>query len=775
MKLFLLLIIHLKLSIQITSIKEFTLQQSKIKYPLEIIRTLIIQFLKNFGVDEKMANECFTSTSLENYLLLTQYSGKENGDIGDEENCIKNNFVYFLYLYQFNIEILGNADNKILKLFMGNNTYYWGFCLIKECLNGFVFLFNNYNKMFQSTFLEFNTASAKILISKKKDNFTNYTQFIDNKYQIGKEENNSKVRQNIYYILLYVMQFYLLIIIIFTVLKKMFFFTRNDNNKRDDISDISDIDEQDNYDYNPSLKKKSNKSNKIFNKEITYEEINIKKYEKIIKYLSYFDLLDNNSLFFSFSNKYYNGDYIVIIGFIRMIIMYFIVFKFIFLLQTNVFLTNDIFKMDIYESFLFIFVKLSFFSSISWIILDGAVFGFKLYSFIDKKQKIENIDFITIIKFYIYLIPKIFVFLIIYFFFDILCFYKEKSNILQNYYVYLKQQYQCFKNPFEIFLPFIYFKSNKTNFNNYLTQCYGYTFILINEFYCIIILSIIVFISYKLKSKIFDYFFTLVFILNLFTIQLFYQKYEYEEKYEYLEINVFFGQKFYEKYTYLFISVFFLGFLVGNIIFYYHHVISSTYKSKQFLPFSFTIYIMNKINNLEILTKKIIIFVLSIILLFISCTPLFFTKYFGQSMKENGNQKIINLLLYIDIYEKVIFSIIFCILLVFLKLIFEHSLLSNFLESKFIFSFEKIKIVFFCFIETFLYSSYTLVKFNFDFTYRNLIHIAIGLYVVAYFFSYIFTLFLEFPIIKIIKDFIKNEKIEIIKKEINKIDSKIIE
>ena len=125
MKLFLLLIIHLKLSIQITSIKEFTLQQSKIKYPLEIIRTLIIQFLKNFGVDEKMANECFTSTSLENYLLLTQYSGKENGDIGDEENCIKNNFVYFLYLYQFNIEILGNADNKILKLFMGNNTYYW--------------------------------------------------------------------------------------------------------------------------------------------------------------------------------------------------------------------------------------------------------------------------------------------------------------------------------------------------------------------------------------------------------------------------------------------------------------------------------------------------------------------------------------------------------------------------------------------------------------------------------------------------------------------------
>ena len=76
MKLFLLLIIHLKLSIQITSIKEFTLQKSKIKYPLDIIRTLIIQFLKKFGVDEKMANECFTSTSLENYLLLTHLNAK---------------------------------------------------------------------------------------------------------------------------------------------------------------------------------------------------------------------------------------------------------------------------------------------------------------------------------------------------------------------------------------------------------------------------------------------------------------------------------------------------------------------------------------------------------------------------------------------------------------------------------------------------------------------------------------------------------------------------
>ena len=143
--------------------------------------------------------------------------------------------------------------------------------------------------------------------------------------------------------------------------------------------------------------------------------------------------------------------------------------------------------------------------------------------------------------------------------------------------------------------------------------------------------------------------------------------------------------------------------------------------------------------------------------------------------KENlGNQSILNLLLNIDIYEKVIFSIIFCILLIFLKLILEHSILSYFLESKFIFSFEKIKIVFFCYIETFLYSSFIIFNFKFNFTYRNLIYITIGLYVLAYIFSYIITLLFEFPIIKIIKYFTKHEKIKISQKEINKIDSKII-
>ena len=776
MKFFLLLIILFNLSFQITSIKELNFQKSNNKISKTLVKMLLSSIIYEFGVKIETLNACFEATSYETIISLIDYSGKSIGEIGNEQKCVEiDNFIYFLYLFQIDYAKIGDKDDKKEKLFIGNNTYFWGLCLTKQCIEPFLFLFNNDNVKFNSTIIEFNTISAKILISRKNNSFLKYNKFIDRKYQIdNQEENYYTNRQNIYDILSYFITFYLIIILVFTFLKMIFFFSQNETNEKD-ILDVFDDSYQ--FDLNYSNTNKTYKSNIFFNKEIINQEINIKKNTKIIKYLSYFELLKNNSLFLSFSNKYYNGSFIELIGFIRMIIMFFIVFKYIFLASSNIFFQTDIINMEIYQSFLFIFVKLSFFSSISWIILDGALFGFKLYSFIQRNEKKHKTYLVTILKFYIYLIPKILVFFIIYFYFDVLCFYNNDSNILKNYYVYLKQQYQCFKNPFEIFFPFVFFKSDINNFNNYHKQCYVYTFILINEFYSIIILSIIVFISYKLKSKIFDYIITFVFIINLFTIQLFYNKEQYMKKYKYIEMNIFFGQKFYEKNTHLFISIFFLGFLVGNVIFYYHHVVSSTYISKEFLPFSFTIYIMNKFNNLELLTKNIISFFLSFILIFISYIPLFVKKNFGEIMneKENlGNQSILNLLLNIDIYEKVIFSIIFCILLIFLKLILEHSILSYFLESKFIFSFEKIKIVFFCYIETFLYSSFIIFNFKFNFTYRNLIYITIGLYVLAYIFSYIITLLFEFPIIKIIKYFTKHEKIKISQKEINKIDSKII-
>lgn len=748
MKLFLLLIINLKFSIQITKINKKT-------NPTGLIKSISFYLLLEFGIKEDTINKCFNS--FYNLEELLEYSGKEIGDIGNEKKCVeKDDLIYFLYLFKFDYNLIGNADDKNGKLFLGYNTYFWGLCLIKNCTDAFLFIFNNPNNKLNQTIGEFNTSSAKIFISRKNEN---YSQIFENKYQIGNDNKticNNQNRKKIYDVLLLCFKIYLIIIVLFTFLKMMFFFS-NDNEKKD--SDIFGDDFSENYDFNTSFSKKPNKSNKIFNKEIINQDINMKKYIKIIQFLSYFDLLYNNSLFLSFKNKYYNGSSLGIIGFIRMIIMFFIVFKFVFFFSTNVFIQNDIMDLQKYQSSLFIFVKLSFFSSISWIVLDGTIFGFKFSSFIKKEQKTLNINVITILKYYLYLIPKIFVFLIIYIYFDILCIYDKKSNILQNYYTYLKQQYKCFEKPFKILLTYS-FNINNNYFNNYENQCYGYTFILINEFYSIIILSIIVLLSYKLKSKIIDCLFTFLLIINLFTIQYFYFKDNHTKDYKYIEMNIFFGQNFYEKYTHLFFSVFFLGFLIGNIIFYYHDIVSSTYNSNEFIPFSFTIDIMNIINNLEFLTKSIISIILSVILIFISYIPLFFKNYFGK-IEDNENleiQKKINILLYVDIYEKAIFIIIFSILLIFLKLIFEHSFLSSFLQSKFIFTFEKIKIVFFCFIETFLGYSFTLFKFKFDFTYRNLIYISFGLYVLAFIFCYSITLLFEFPIIKIIKYFTKTKE-----------------
>ena len=130
--------------------------------------------------------------------------------------------------------------------------------------------------------------------------------------------------------------------------------------------------------------------------------------------------MKNNSFFIKFSNKYYNGNSIEIIGMIRMIIMFLIVYGNNFLLASRIYTQTDVNNIDIFKSIFFIFVKLTFFSYICWIILDGVIFGFKIMSFLKEYQIKNNIvnlgSFFLFLRFFIYLIPKILIFLFYYFF-----------------------------------------------------------------------------------------------------------------------------------------------------------------------------------------------------------------------------------------------------------------------------------------------------------------------------------------------------------------------
>ena len=87
------------------------------------------------------------------------------------------------------------------------------------------------------------------------------------------------------------------------------------------------------------------KSRTIFKKE-NKEQIDLpQENSKYTNFILKFDILKNNSFFIQFSNKYYNGNSIEIIGMIRMIIMFFIVYGNNFLLASRIYTQNDVFNI----------------------------------------------------------------------------------------------------------------------------------------------------------------------------------------------------------------------------------------------------------------------------------------------------------------------------------------------------------------------------------------------------------------------------------------------
>ena len=738
------------ISIQITSIKEiYNKEKDNQKTGINYSQyNQLFHYLFNyFNSSIENSNECFLNNDdifSKNFYYISEYTGKQTGDLGHEGNCEFHGLTYFLFTFDQNISVHNFSDDFNVKNFINPNHSYIGICLPYQCINSFIDLFCNKS---QSNFSElvhsFNNYNTEILLTKKY--YMNNSKFKNNRfiYQYENENNNIWI--------LIVNGIYFCFIFLCTLLNILFFFSVHDKNNDD--KDNDDLFDNINYLADDSFSLNMEKSRTIVKKE-NKEQIDLpQENSKYTNFILKFDILKNNSFFIKFSNKYYNGNSIEIIGMIRMIIMFLIVYGNNFLLASRIYTQNDVFNIDIFKSIFFIFVKLTFFSYICWIILDGVIFGFKIMSFLKEyqiKNTINYLDsFFPFLRFFIYLIPKILIFLF-YYWIDILSSNNYTDNILYNYYLTLKKKYLCIKKPFTIFSPFFsYFSKNNSTFNNIDDQCFDYTFIFLNEFYSIIFLSFILYCSFKKKNKKFDITITIILFINIFTIPLFNINND-TSKFDEFTINIFLGQKYYEKYPHLYTSIFFLGFLVGNIFFHYHDSVSSssiiTYND--YIPFSFIIDIMKKINRLEIIVKIIITFILSFSLILISSYPYFYGDSFGKSEEK----RILNQISYFVIYEKGIFSLIFSLLLIFLKLIADNTIISIFKKYTIFFSFEKINMTFFCCFDNFLNICYALFLFEFPFSYRNLVYIAIGLFFLYYFFNYFLTLIYEFPIRKFIKN-----------------------
>ena len=719
--------------------------------------------LKQADVDNDKIEKCFSDEEkFSNEILnIFQFSGKRNGDIGNENSCEKSKLIYLLYINE-RIKTVGPnvTEHSYITSFLNSKQYYVGICIDPNCIEAIFQLVTEktdfVNRIINETVFE----KSKIFL---KPNFYKkypFFQFYNDSYVVQKLE----IKYSHYYKIVKVYLIICVLLMIICTMLKMFFFFSSDNEVNNDIKKIK-FDEDDNDDdsddenYSPIFQKIDKNNNLVSQNHFMINYL--------IRFCSIFDIIFNLKLFLYFKSSYFNGSGIEIIGFIRLLCVIGMIFGKNFLLAVRVFHQADIYNSQIYNNIFIILIKLTFFINISWIILDGTVFGFKLLSYIKtSKQKNENdikIHFCQFFKFILYFIPKVFIFLFCYFFEYI--FLSNETNDVTGleYYLTLMREKECYNDPIMIFNPFLNYFSEEE-------KCFSFTYIFINEFYVMIFILIIVFISLKLKNKFFDIIFSVLLLINLFCIQIVnYSHNENEIENENSEdentkltIDFFIGQIYIEKQIHLFLSIFFFGFLIGNIFFHFHDSVSpySLTADIDYMPFSFTREFMSRINVIKIKYNIIWICICSFILLLISSVPYFFRNYFGHSIKSLGDlQTFFSIIEYFRYYEKIVFAIAFSFLLVFLKIISENSFLSPFMQSNFLVSFEKIRVSFFCSIDIFLVYCYAYFKFNYLISYNNFMFITFGLLMFIYVFCSLMYILFELIFIKFVKAITNEEKI----------------
>jgi hypothetical protein len=424
--------------------------------------------LKNADVDNDKIEKCLSDEEkFSNEILnIFEFSGKRNGDIGNEKSCEKSELIYLLYINERNTT---NESNDTLHFnissFLNSKQYYVGVCIDPNCLEAIFQLIIEKKDFINGIFNETVFENSKIFL--KPEFYIKYPffQFYNDSCIVPKLEKKYSYYYNIVKVYLII---YIFLMIICTMLK-MFFFFSSDNEVNNDIKKIK-FDEDDN-DNDSDDENYSAIFQKIDNNLVQQNHIMI---DYLIRFCSIFDIIFNLKLFLYFKSFYFNGSGIEIIGFIRLLCVIGMIFGKNFLLAVRVFHQADIYNSEIYNNIFIILIKLTFFINIIWIILDGTVFGFKLLSYIKtSKQKNENdikIHFCQFFKFILYFIPKVFIFLFCYYFEYI--FLSNETNYVTGleYYLTLMREKECYNDPIMIFNPFLNFFSEEE-------KCFSFTFL----------------------------------------------------------------------------------------------------------------------------------------------------------------------------------------------------------------------------------------------------------------------------------------------------------
>ena len=797
----------------------------------DVIASFIHYYNLTFLLNEEHFEDCVFDGILENLMnneLLDTFidgSGKSVNDFGNEFVCnynVKQNLAYLTVHFFLGTDHFKKSNED----FFGTGYYYMGFCLPKQCNDAMKLII--LNKNFLKIVHDVGISNFKLYINeevvKESDDlslcykviiiiyiilngcklligilriifmnkgYEGYYADLERKKEerktlsLGITDVNEKTNEN------------------------------NDNENNNQIINKENSSFVTNINYNNSETVSFIYDNEI-SENIISEGDNLynpfsdkeKEFHTPIKVMKIFDLFDNLKILSTHSNKYYNSNRINSLYFIRFLLMIMsIIYQ---IMNTQVDLpTKNYYNFEFYSNFVFTLIKLCVNASTFWITLDGVIFAYKLMSYMKKEIKLSrnsSIRYLTFLKFLLLILPKFFIFLFAFILLHLkaskltfaLC---KGNNVFANYLYYndtVQQKYYSlratheFKDFFHNFIPFklnyidfienipierIYNTSSKKNFTSevsgyeipspFLTNTDLFVNVCFNEFYLIILMVNITFISYKLKNDIFDFSILIINIilfilpaignLNPMNIDINEQKYT---------LKYVLGQNYSEKYTHYFINFFYFGFLIGVMKFYHDDNLYNMKKKKNFfeniiLPYQFCKKIITYLNSLHFYLKRAILLICIFILLIISMS---FTLLEGKNFTSREEKdielvKITGIVKFLFFYEKNLCGIFFFIFLIMYIVYPKNSYIIKISSATMFLILERISFAFyisFCYL---IYAQFCVFIISMQMSYSNLFFNTVGMFFIVFVFSLLSTALFELPIRMLVK-YIMNRNLE---------------
>jgi hypothetical protein len=291
----------------------------------------------------------------------------------------------------------------------------------------------------------------------------------------------------------------------------------------------------------------------------------------------------------------------------------------------------------------------------------------------------------------------------------------------------------------------------------FLTNTELFVNVYFNEFYLTIIILLITYISYRLKSHIFDLIILIInIILYIFPAIEAFNPYKGNIEDQNYTLKYVLGQNYTEKYTHYFINFFYFGFIIGVMKFYLEQNYYENKKKKLIfpkidLPFEFCKKIIIYVNQLKLYIKRIILWSCVLVLFLIASS---FNILEGRNFSQNDITfvKIKGITKFLFFYEKNL-SGIFLFISLLMYISYPKSTFINKISNSPLFIIcERISYCFFIFFSYLVYAQFCVFIMSMQMSFSNILFNTVGTFIIAFCFSVITTALIELPVRQLIKD-----------------------